>query len=181
MAIHKSVKGMSVVARQDIAQGQFVAQYAGEMLTNLKADERLADYDNKTGVGHALLVVREMLPSGKACLRFNIDATRIGNIARFFNHSCDGGNLELEVVRSRGSQLPHVAMFASKDIQAGQEITFSYGQPATGSETVLPLPTTGQDSCSMQHVAEAAVVFKSHHRRRCFCGSKSCHEYLPGN
>lgn len=48
---------MSVVARQDIAQGQFVAQYAGEMLTNLKADKRLADYDNKTGFGHALLVL----------------------------------------------------------------------------------------------------------------------------
>lgn len=31
-------------------------------------------------------VVRETLPSGTACLRFNIDATRIGNIARFFNH-----------------------------------------------------------------------------------------------
>lgn len=30
-------------------------------------------------------VVREVLPSG-ACLRLNIDATSIGNVARFFNH-----------------------------------------------------------------------------------------------
>ncbi|KAL3149147.1 Histone-lysine N-methyltransferase suvr3 [Trebouxia sp. C0010 RCD-2024] len=75
------------MAAQHIDQGEFVAQYAGELLRNVEADKRLAQYDtNNTDVGHALLVVREVLPSGTACLRFNIDATRIGNIARFFNH-----------------------------------------------------------------------------------------------
>jgi [histone H3]-lysine36 N-dimethyltransferase SETMAR len=27
--------------------------------------------------------LREHIPSGKACLRVNIDATRVGNVARF--------------------------------------------------------------------------------------------------
>lgn len=45
------------MAAQHIAQGQFVAQYAGEVLTNKEADMRLAQYDTQdTGVGHALLV-----------------------------------------------------------------------------------------------------------------------------
>ena len=48
---------MAVMAAQQIEQGQFVAQYAGEFLTNKEAEKRLAQYDsNRTGVGHALLV-----------------------------------------------------------------------------------------------------------------------------
>lgn len=48
---------MAVTAAQHIAQGQFVAQYAGEILRNAEADNRLAQYDaSATGVGHALLV-----------------------------------------------------------------------------------------------------------------------------
>lgn len=35
-----------------------------------------------------LQVVREVLPSGEASLRVNIDATAKGNLARFFNHRC---------------------------------------------------------------------------------------------
>lgn len=31
-------------------------------------------------------IVREVLPSGTASLRLNVDATRVGNVARFFNH-----------------------------------------------------------------------------------------------
>ena len=134
-SVYLNTQGMSVIASQNIDQGQFVAQYAGEMLTNSEADRRLAEYDaTRAGVGHALMVshaaaslhacifllqrgsglcrnafaifrpiqvvsrdqilehhyaeqvVRETLPSGTACLRFNIDATCIGNVARFFNH-----------------------------------------------------------------------------------------------
>ena len=39
------VQGLSVIASHKIAKGQFVAQYAGEMLTNSEADRRLAEYD----------------------------------------------------------------------------------------------------------------------------------------
>ncbi|DBA97412.1 hypothetical protein WJX77_010580 [Trebouxia sp. C0004] len=177
VTLQTSGKGMSVIANHNIDRGQFVAQYAGEMLTNAEADRRLAEYDvTKAGVGHALLVVRETLPSGTACLRFNIDATRIGNIARFFNHSCDGGNLRLEIVRSRGSPLPHVAMFASKDIQTGEEMTFSYGASAGSLE-----PTVS--AAKELHAPQAGtfVKLKSNSRRCCVCCSKSCSGYLPGS
>lgn len=50
-------QGMSVIASQNIDQGQFVVQYTGEMLTNSEADRRLAEYDaTRAGIGHALLV-----------------------------------------------------------------------------------------------------------------------------
>lgn len=95
-------------------------------------------------------MVREHLPSGKACLRLNIDATRVGNVARFINHSCDGGNLSTVLVRNCGSLLPRLCFFASRDIVEGEELTFSYGD--------IRLRPTGSP---------------------CFCGSSRCFGVLP--
>jgi len=47
-------------------------------------------------------VLREWLPSGTAAVRLNIDATHRGNLARFCNHSCDGGNVRLVLGRWAG-------------------------------------------------------------------------------
>ncbi|KAG6532441.1 histone-lysine N-methyltransferase SUVR3-like isoform X1 [Zingiber officinale] len=123
-------KGWGLHAAQFIARGQFVCEYAGEFLTTEEARRRQRTYDELASVGKlspALLVVREHLPSGKACLRVNIDATKVGNIARFINHSCDGGNLLTVLVRSNGSLLPRLCFFAVKDILDGEELAFSYG------------------------------------------------------
>ena len=52
-----TAQGSAVIARQHIRKGQFVAQYAGEMLSNTEADMRLAQYDKASDeIGHALLV-----------------------------------------------------------------------------------------------------------------------------
>lgn len=57
------------MAAQHIVQGQFVAQYAGEILTNKQADIRLAQYDTRdASVGHALLVGFWFVLSAIACL-----------------------------------------------------------------------------------------------------------------
>ncbi|GMH09727.1 hypothetical protein Nepgr_011568 [Nepenthes gracilis] len=123
-------KGWGLHADQKIPNGQFVCEYAGELLTTKEARRRQLEYDELASSGRfssSLLVIREHLPSGKACFRINIDATRIGNAARFINHSCDGGNLSTVLVRSCGAFLPRICFFASEDIQVGEELTFSYG------------------------------------------------------
>ncbi len=51
--------------------------------------------------------------------------------------SCDGGNLELVVVRACGALIPHIALFAHRDIAAEEELTFSYGPPSAGQPRAL--------------------------------------------
>lgn len=64
--------------------------------------------------------------------------------------SCDGGNLELVLVRSSGRLLPRVGLFARRDVAQGEELTISYGSP-----TSTPGPG------------------------RCLCGTPACLGYLP--
>ncbi|KAL9663627.1 hypothetical protein QQ045_019018 [Rhodiola kirilowii] len=103
---------------------------AGELLTTNEARRRQAIYDQcskNCQSSSALLVVREHLPSGKACLRINIDATKVGNVGRFINHSCDGGNLSTVIVRTQKlwnfaspPLLPRLCFCASTDSRRHQ-------------------------------------------------------------
>ncbi|GLJ36041.1 hypothetical protein SUGI_0723140 [Cryptomeria japonica] len=147
-------KGWCLHVVEPVKQGAFVCEYAGEFLTTTEAKKRQRHYDeanmNKHKYSCALLVIREHLPSGQACLRLNVDATIIGNVARFINHSCDGGNLFLTLVRSSGSILPRPCLFASRDISAGEELAFSYGVAGKNSKALT-----------------------------CFCMSPACFGVLP--
>ncbi|XP_022147802.1 histone-lysine N-methyltransferase SUVR3 isoform X2 [Momordica charantia] len=146
-------KGWGLYADELIQEGSFVCEYAGELLTTGEARRRQKLYDARALGGRfasSLLVVREHLPSGNACLRINIDATQIGNVARFINHSCDGGNLATRLVRSAGVMLPRLCFYASRMITKDEELTFSYGDIRLKPEGL-----------------------------KCFCGSSCCLGILP--
>ncbi|KAF9605936.1 hypothetical protein IFM89_021084 [Coptis chinensis] len=85
----------------------------GELLTTAEARCRQQKYDELAAGGKS--------PSGKACLRVNIDATKVGNIARFI------GNLLIVLVRNSGMLFPHLCFFTSRDVLEGEELVFSYG------------------------------------------------------
>ena len=105
-------------------------------------------------------VVREWLPSCNACVRINVDATYVSNAAHFFSHSCDGGNLLIVLIRRTGSLVPMLGMFARRDISAGEELSFSYGDSSPSS--------TNEDECEVARL-----------RRPCFCGTDQCTGFLP--
>ncbi|KAL0458624.1 UNVERIFIED_CONTAM: Histone-lysine N-methyltransferase SUVR3 [Sesamum latifolium] len=83
-------KGWGLYAAEMLPSGQLVCEYAGELLSTKEARQRQQTYEKNASMGYltpARLVVKEHLPFGKTCMKINIDATRIGNIARFINNS----------------------------------------------------------------------------------------------
>ena len=81
----------------------------------------------------------------------------IGNIGRYLNHSCDP-NLVMVPVRS-DCLVPHLALFTSRMVEAGQELCYDYGAGDHGDDSVA----TGTD------------------RTNCLCKSHCCRNYLPLN
>ncbi|KAL2634197.1 hypothetical protein R1flu_005676 [Riccia fluitans] len=152
--VRSTYKGWSLCASQQIEQGTFICEYAGELVTNKEAQQRHRIYDSlksRNWQGSALLVLREYLPSGLASVRVNIDATRVGNVARFINHSCDGGNLLPCIIRPAGCPIPKLGLFAKRTISDGEELSYSYG----------PDGELGDD------------------RKPCFCRTAACLGTLP--
>ncbi|KAI3988503.1 hypothetical protein MKX01_026317 [Papaver californicum] len=105
-------KGWSLYSAQFIPRGEFC------MRVCRKRQKKYDDLASTSQFGSALLVMRQYLPSGNACLRLNIDATRVGNAARFIN-------LPVTVATSL---FPRLCFFASRDILDGEELAFSYGE-----------------------------------------------------
>jgi SET domain-containing protein len=83
-------------------------------------------------------------------------------------NSCDGGNLLLVLVSCKGELVPRVALFAARDIAAGEELTFSYGHS------------------QLQPGADEGEVFtrclkegSKRSQRICLCGTAGCSGFMP--
>ncbi|XP_036382020.1 histone-lysine N-methyltransferase EHMT1a [Megalops cyprinoides] len=107
--------GWGVRTLQNIPQGTFVCEYVGEIISDADADIRendsyLFNLDNKVGDVYC------------------IDARFYGNISRFINHMCKPNLLPVQVFTSHQDlRFPHVAFFACRNISAGDELGFDYG------------------------------------------------------
>ncbi|CEM13017.1 unnamed protein product [Vitrella brassicaformis CCMP3155] len=130
--------GWSVRTLEGIPRGAFVAEYAGEYLTEDEATTRLKrlDAENESRMRSSrplrpnfLLTTREhwSVGRGERLMTTRIDAAECGSIARFINHSCRP-NLQLDVVRA-GSLIPRAVLFAREAIPAGTELSYAYGPP----------------------------------------------------
>lgn len=107
--------GWGVKTLQDIPQGTFICEYVGEIISDAEADVRendayLFSLDNKVGDMYC------------------VDARFYGNISRFINHHCEPNLFPCRVFTSHQDlRFPHIAFFASKNINAGDELGFDYG------------------------------------------------------
>lgn len=130
-------KGFGLMAAEKIKKGSFIIQYIGEVV-NLNSDEgseRLDMYSKSTCTYMMKLGSNEV-----------IDPTYKGNMARFINHSCDP-NCETQKWNVLGEI--SVGIFATRDIEMGQELSFNY------QFDVYATPFT-----------------------RCLCGAYNCKKYL---
>ncbi|XP_002994641.2 histone-lysine N-methyltransferase, H3 lysine-9 specific SUVH5, partial [Selaginella moellendorffii] len=126
-------KGLGLHAEEAISRGSFVCEYVGEVL-----EDKGSPSTYKFAIGPELV----------------IDAEKYGNVARFVNHSCDGGNVHIECVSygHHDGRLRHITMFAAKDIAASEELTFDY--------------SGGQTQCSsLSFIQKSAVAFLHGGRR----------------
>ncbi|KAG5357200.1 Histone-lysine N-methyltransferase, H3 lysine-36 specific [Yarrowia sp. C11] len=115
-------KGFGLRATKDIAAGEFVYEYVGEVIDEPTFKDRTAVYMTQ-GVKHFYFM---MLQKGEF-----IDATAKGGLGRFCNHSCaPNGHVEKWVV---GKRL-RMGIFASRHIQKGEEVTFDYNVDRYGAE-----------------------------------------------
>lgn len=115
-------RGWGVKTLTSIKQGTFVCKYSGEIITRPEADERAETHGSKSTYMFDLDYNTEKNNS-----LYSVDATYYGNVSHFINHSCDA-NLAIYAVwiDCLDLNLPTLALFASRNIAVGEEITFNY-------------------------------------------------------
>ncbi|XP_055903640.1 probable histone-lysine N-methyltransferase set-23 [Eupeodes corollae] len=105
-----------------------------------------------------------------------VDPRLRGNIGRYLNHSCQP-NCEILSVRV-DCPIPKIAIFAKRDIQAGEELCFHYGNGGGGGLNVDRggVGVGGGGVHQSKNDANAMQVNKS---TPCLCGSNNCENFLP--
>jgi len=146
-----SNKGFGVIAGEDIPAGSQVCEYVGELLEREVVRRR-----EKTYKKEGLYYLFE--PSHAS---FIIDATFVGGVSRFINHSCSPNCKSKEIVQPEMLNLsgtaapspPRVVYIASKDIKKGEELTIDY------------IPSYTEDTVLQKQV-------------KCFCKSPNCRGWV---
>lgn len=113
--------GWGVRTDQRIEKGQFICEYVGEVISYEEAEKRGKIYDAE---GRTYLFDLDFNSNDNP---YSIDAAKFGNVSHFINHSCDP-NLGVWAVwiNCLDLDLPKICLFALRQIEAGEEITFDY-------------------------------------------------------
>ncbi|KAJ3225910.1 histone methyltransferase set1 [Clydaea vesicula] len=104
-------------ALEKIDANDMVIEYIGEIIRQKIADHREKIYE-KMGIGSSYLFRMDEDSI--------IDATKIGNLARFINHCCDP-NCNAKIISVEGHK--KIVIYAKNDIEEGEEITYDYKFP----------------------------------------------------
>ncbi|OAD60080.1 Histone-lysine N-methyltransferase SETMAR [Eufriesea mexicana] len=142
-------KGHGLFTSKPIKKGQFICEYAGEVVSMEEARRRIET--NKNTMNYVLVVSEHI---GNQVIVTCIDPKYFGNIGRYANHSCEP-NVNLVPIRIEGP-VPRLCLFASRDIEIDEEITFNYAGGVPN------------------------FVHKLSHTP-CLCNSNKCCGYLPHN
>ncbi|XP_075215284.1 SET domain containing 8 [Lycorma delicatula] len=112
-------KGRGVVATRVFCKGEFVVEYAGELISldEAKKREQMYAHDQNTGCYMYYFTHKN--------IHFCVDATpESDRLGRLVNHSRFGNLITKTVVVE---DQPHLVLIAKEDIRPGDEITYDYG------------------------------------------------------
>jgi len=142
-------KGWGVVTEEDIPKDSFVCCYVGEIISQreMLRREDLQDHD---GVTYMLNLIK-----GDKWTHMVVDGGNLGNIGRFFNHSCNP-NLEPQLASIPCYDRGILCFFSKREIQKGEELVWSYWG--------------GQKYNRYAKAGHGSVV--------CRCGSRNCNSRL---
>lgn len=160
-------KGRGVRTLETIPPGTFVCEYAGEVISFEEARRRQLAQNSMDH--NYIIAVREHAGSGSITETF-VDPGAVGNVGRFINHSCQP-NLVMLPVRVH-SVVPRLALFASQNIDAQEELTFDYSG-AYQNQTPKQLLSTQSDATSQVSGTGGLM------RKKCHCRAKNCAQSLP--
>lgn len=115
-------KGIGAFAARDIQAGDFIGEYAGEIICESDLSQS-RDNGNTCDGGAQRAMSEYLFDLGHGLL---VDAQPMGNATRRMNHSATNPNVQPRIVNHRGCR--KVAMYAKASIRRGTELTFDYGR-----------------------------------------------------
>ncbi|XP_068450874.1 histone-lysine N-methyltransferase SETMAR [Clinocottus analis] len=154
-------KGWGVRALEAVPHGTFVCEYAGEVIGLEEARRR--QLAQRAEENNYIIAVREHAGAGPVAETF-VDPADVGNVGRFLNHSCQP-NLFMQPVRVH-SVVPRLALFAGRNIDAQEELTFDYTGGYSNQPPVELLSLTASQTAGLP-------------RKECHCGANNCVQFLP--
>lgn len=158
--------GWGVKTLRKIHNGEFVCEYVGEVISFEEAERRGRGYDAE---GRTYLFDLDF--NSHNDFPYTVDAATYGNVSHFINHSCQPNLAVWAVwVNCLDPNIPKLALFATREIERGEEITFDYMCNTSGVEPTVPTSpsrprlTLPDDNGSLL--------------QNCKCGAGSCRRYL---
>lgn len=124
-------KGRAVFSTQNFYRGEFICEYAGELISYTEAKTRELEYSEDILKGCYMYYFKH--DGVKRC----IDATKeTGRLGRLINHSRIRNNIKPRVVEN-GSEI-YLCFFATRDLDVGEELLYDYGDRSRESIKNFP-------------------------------------------
>lgn len=115
-----SEKGRGVFSCKYFKKGDFVCEYAGDMVSYQVAKKREELYAQDTSVGCYMYFFEYKTKIW--CIDATEETERLG---RLLNHSKTGGNCRTQLIEIDSK--PHLILVAARDINPGEEMLYDYG------------------------------------------------------
>jgi len=117
---HYPNKGRGIEAQKHFKKGDFIVEYAGDLMDLSEAKQRENEYAANAAMGCYMYYFKH---SDK---QYCIDATaESGRLGRLLNHSMRNPNCQTKVVMVRDT--PRLILIAKTDIEPGTELLYDYG------------------------------------------------------
>ncbi|KAF6002612.1 hypothetical protein F1559_000396 [Cyanidiococcus yangmingshanensis] len=156
-------RGCGIRTREALKKGDFIVEYMGEVIDHVELARRKREQQFERHVYFMTL--------DQHCF---LDASREGTWGRFLNHACEPNcHTQKWIVLGKA----RVGIFASRDIAAGEELTFDYRMERRAGHATEQRVASGPapDDRSQNLIEGESIPI------RCVCGAPSCTGWISGD